>query len=122
MLVHSDRSVINALILSFTDPFFTGCLAIPGFLQFSAPQVILYSFYKNIVLAFVLVCFSCYSAFSGQSLYGANSWCYSLYNFFLGLPPFMLGFFDRDVKPRCIVNTAERDQWLGTLFALDKNV
>mmetsp|Transcript_51827 Transcript_51827/g.66393 ORF Transcript_51827/g.66393 Transcript_51827/m.66393 type:complete len:1369 (-) Transcript_51827:402-4508(-) len=63
-------------------------------------KVIIYSFYKNIVLVIVLFLFSCYSSFSGQSLYGANSWCYSGYNFFLGLPPFMLGFFDRDVKPR----------------------
>jgi len=63
-------------------------------------KVIIYSFYKNIVLVIVLFLFSCFSAFSGQSLYGANSWCYSGYNFFLGLPPFMLGFFDRDVKPR----------------------
>jgi phospholipid-translocating P-type ATPase (flippase) len=63
-------------------------------------KVIIYSFYKNIVLVIVLFLFACYSSFSGQSLYGANSWCYSGYNFFLGLPPFMLGFFDRDVKPR----------------------
>jgi magnesium-transporting ATPase (P-type) len=62
-------------------------------------KVIIYSFYKNIVLVIVLFIYSVYSSFSGQSLYGADSWCYSGYNFFLGLPPFFLGFFDMDVKP-----------------------
>uniref|UniRef100_A0A7S2CW43 Phospholipid-transporting ATPase n=1 Tax=Octactis speculum TaxID=3111310 RepID=A0A7S2CW43_9STRA len=61
-------------------------------------SVIIYSFYKNTVLVCVLFLYTCYSGFSGQSLYGGDSWCYSGYNFFLGLPPFFLGFFDKDVQ------------------------
>jgi len=65
-------------------------------------KVIIYSFYKNIVLVVVLFLYACYSSFSGQSLYGADSWTYSGYNFFLGMPPFMMGFFDKDLEPSTV--------------------
>jgi len=72
------------------------------------------------VLVMVLFYYAWFSGFSGQSLYGANSWCYSGYNFFLGLPPFMLGFFDRDVKPRTAM-TFQKLYYVG-LKKADLNV
>lgn len=83
-------------------------------------KVILYSFYKNIVLVVVLFLYACYSSFSGQSLYGADSWCYSGFNFYLGMPPFFMGFFDKDVR----AETALRFQklyYVG-LYKQDLNV
>lgn len=55
--------------------------------------MIVYSFYKNIVLTVILLFFACYSAFSGQSLY--ESYVYAGYNFFLGLPILFIGIFDQ---------------------------
>ena len=60
-------------------------------------KVITYSFYKNIVLTIVLAWWTMDCGFSGQSLY--ESYVYSGYNFFLGLPILLLGIFDQDVLP-----------------------
>mmetsp|Transcript_1466 Transcript_1466/g.2136 ORF Transcript_1466/g.2136 Transcript_1466/m.2136 type:complete len:1348 (-) Transcript_1466:563-4606(-) len=59
-------------------------------------KVIIYSFEKNIVLTFVLFYFQSDCAWSGTSFY--ESWVYSGYNFFLGLLPFCMGFFDVDIR------------------------
>ena len=59
-------------------------------------KVIRYSFFKNIVLVFALFFFQIDCGFSGQTLY--ESMVYSGFNFFLGLTPFAMGFFDRDVS------------------------
>lgn len=56
-------------------------------------KCILYSFYKNIVLTFMLFYFEFVSAFSGKSLF--EDMVYSGYNFFLGMPPLMIGMFDK---------------------------
>ncbi|KAH8070707.1 phospholipid-translocating ATPase [Aureococcus anophagefferens] len=58
-------------------------------------KVIIYSFFKNIVLTFVLFYFQADCAWSGTSFY--ESWVYSGFNFFLGLIPLAMGFFDHDV-------------------------
>jgi len=58
-------------------------------------KVVLYSFYKNMVLAFILFYFTTVSGWSGQSLY--DSYVYSGYNFFLGMPIVCIGLFDKDV-------------------------
>ena len=55
--------------------------------------MILYSFYKNIVLTIVLAWWTMDCGFSGQSLY--ESYVYSGYNFFLGMPILLLGIFDQ---------------------------
>mmetsp|Transcript_2135 Transcript_2135/g.6523 ORF Transcript_2135/g.6523 Transcript_2135/m.6523 type:complete len:1254 (+) Transcript_2135:79-3840(+) len=59
-------------------------------------KVIIYSFFKNIVLTFVLFYFQADCGWSGTSFY--ESWVYSGYNFFLGLLPFCMGFFDIDIR------------------------
>ena len=56
-------------------------------------QVILYSFYKNIVLTIILAWWTMDCGFSGQSLY--ESYVYAGYNFFLGVPILLLGIFDQ---------------------------
>ncbi|CAM9846662.1 unnamed protein product, partial [Heterosigma akashiwo] len=61
-------------------------------------KVVLYSFYKNMVLAFILFYFTCFCGWSGQSLY--DSWVYAGYNFFLGMPILIVGLFDRDVSEK----------------------
>ncbi|GMH50204.1 hypothetical protein TrRE_jg8488 [Triparma retinervis] len=64
-------------------------------------KCILYSFYKNIVLTFMLFFYGFYSGFSGKSLF--EDMVYSGYNFFLGMPPLMIGMFDKDMSQRTMV-------------------
>ena len=58
-------------------------------------KVILYSFYKNIVLTIVLFAYTFFTGFSGQSLF--EDFVYTGYNFFLAMPIICVGFFDRDL-------------------------
>jgi magnesium-transporting ATPase (P-type) len=58
-------------------------------------KTVLYSFYKNLVLVMTLFFFLFYCGFSGTAVYEDN--ILAGYNFFLGLPIFTLGLFDRDV-------------------------
>ncbi|KAG5185933.1 hypothetical protein JKP88DRAFT_310634 [Tribonema minus] len=81
-------------------------------------KVILYSFYKNIALTFILFYYCFYSGLSGQSLY--ESLVYSGYNFFLALPILCVGLFDRDVNDRAAA-AAPRLYRVGT-HNLDLNV
>ena len=60
--------------------------------------VVLYSFYKNIVLTATSLLFQLRAYWSGQSLYEEN--LYTGYNFFLGWPIVILGVFDRDISAR----------------------
>ena len=50
--------------------------------------MIIYSFFKNIALVFVIFFFQADNGWSGSSLY--NQWVYSGYNFFVGLLPFYM--------------------------------
>ena len=59
--------------------------------------MIIYSFFKNIALVFVIFFFQADNGWSGSSLY--NQWVYSGYNFFVGLLPFYMGFFGYVVAP-----------------------
>lgn len=63
-------------------------------------KTVLYSFYKNIVLTFILFFFQFACGFSGQSLF--ESYVYSGYNFFLGMPPLVIGLFDKDVSAKTV--------------------
>lgn len=65
-------------------------------------KVVLYSFYKNAVLAVVLFVGNALAGFSGLSLF--ESLVYSGYNFFLGMPIIMVGIFDKDVSQRAVMN------------------
>lgn len=71
-------------------------------------QVITYSFFKNLVLVLILLFYNIYCSWSGQSLYGGGSYCYSGYNFFLGVPPFLLGFFDQDISRETALDIHKR--------------
>ena len=59
-------------------------------------KVVLYSFYKNIVLSIIVFLFTFYSGYSGQLLF--EDYIYSLYNIVLFLPVISFGIFDRDVS------------------------
>jgi magnesium-transporting ATPase (P-type) len=59
-------------------------------------KVVLYSFYKNIVLTLVLFAFTFYSGFSGQSLF--DDYVYSSYNIVLAAPVVAFGIFDVDIS------------------------
>ncbi|KAG8883990.1 hypothetical protein FRB97_005434 [Tulasnella sp. 331] len=64
-------------------------------------KLILYSFYKNIVLYMTQFWFSFYNEFSGQIAY--ESWTLSFYNvIFTLLPPFVIGVFDQFVSARIL--------------------
>eukprot|EP00612_Vaucheria_litorea_P000984 CAMPEP_0171460920 /NCGR_PEP_ID=MMETSP0945-20130129/5593_1 /TAXON_ID=109269 /ORGANISM="Vaucheria litorea, Strain CCMP2940" /LENGTH=1196 /DNA_ID=CAMNT_0011987199 /DNA_START=242 /DNA_END=3832 /DNA_ORIENTATION=+ len=65
-------------------------------------KLILYSFYKNIALTFILFYYCFFTGFSGQSLY--ESLVYSGYNFFLALPILCVGLFDKDVDDRTAIS------------------
>lgn len=58
-------------------------------------KVVLYSFYKNVVITFSLFYFTALTGFSGTSMY--ESLVYSAYNFVLGLPIIFIGITERDV-------------------------
>ncbi|OBZ69638.1 hypothetical protein A0H81_10594 [Grifola frondosa] len=64
-------------------------------------KLLLYSFYKNIVLYMTQFWFSFFNNFSGQIAY--ESWTLSLYNIvFTLLPPFVIGVFDQFVSARIL--------------------
>lgn len=70
-------------------------------------KVILYSFYKNIVLTFVLFAYTWLTGFSGQSL--LEDYVYTSYNFMLAMPPICFGLFDRDLSADTIMGNATPD-------------
>ena len=59
-------------------------------------KVVLYSFYKNVVITLTLMYYNALAAFSGTSFY--ESFIYSSYNFVLGLPIIFVGIMDRDIS------------------------
>ena len=61
-------------------------------------KVVLYSFYKNVIITLSLFYFNALAAFSGTSFY--ESFVYSTYNFVLGLPIIFVGILDRDISDR----------------------
>ncbi|KAH9942242.1 phospholipid-translocating P-type ATPase [Epithele typhae] len=64
-------------------------------------KLLLYSFYKNIVLYMTQFWFSFFNNFSGQIAY--ESWTLSLYNVvFTVLPPLVIGVFDQFVSARIL--------------------
>ncbi|KAI9733775.1 MAG: hypothetical protein M1818_007189 [Claussenomyces sp. TS43310] len=64
-------------------------------------KVILYSFYKNIVLYMTQFWYLFQNAFSGEVIY--ESWTLSFYNvIFAVLPPFAMGIFDQFISARLL--------------------
>lgn len=60
---------------------------------FRLSTVVLFSFYKNAVLAGMLVTFSSRTVYSGTPLY--DEWLIAMVNFVAGMPIIMTGLFDR---------------------------
>ena len=58
-------------------------------------KVVLYSFYKNVVITLSLFYYTSLTGFSGTSFY--ESLVYSAYNFVLGLPIIFIGITERDL-------------------------
>eukprot|EP01029_Cantina_marsupialis_P011720 TRINITY_DN2602_c0_g2_i3.p1 TRINITY_DN2602_c0_g2~~TRINITY_DN2602_c0_g2_i3.p1 ORF type:complete len:1362 (-),score=419.44 TRINITY_DN2602_c0_g2_i3:1230-5315(-) len=59
-------------------------------------KVIIYSFYKNILLTLTLFGFATLSGFSGTAYF--DDWVYSLFNFYAGASILLLGIFDKDIS------------------------
>jgi len=58
-------------------------------------KVVLFSFYKNAVLAGVLIVYSQFTFYSGTPLF--DMWVLSSFNFVCGIPILLFGMFDRDL-------------------------
>jgi magnesium-transporting ATPase (P-type) len=59
-------------------------------------KVILFSFYKNIVLTFILFAYTFNSGYSGQSLF--DDYVHSAYNIILAFPVIAFGIYDKDLS------------------------
>mmetsp|Transcript_12398 Transcript_12398/g.18355 ORF Transcript_12398/g.18355 Transcript_12398/m.18355 type:complete len:1288 (-) Transcript_12398:100-3963(-) len=59
-------------------------------------KVVLFSFYKNVVVCGLLIIFQGFALFSGTTLF--DQWVLSSFNFIVFLPILMLGIFDRDLE------------------------
>jgi len=81
-------------------------------------KVVLYSFYKNVVITLSLFYFNALTSFSGTSFY--ESLIYSSYNFVLGLPIIIIGIVDRDISAK---NALEHPSvYASGLYYMDLNV
>jgi len=88
---------------------------------FRLSTVVLFSFYKNAILAGMLVTFSSRTVYSGTPLY--DEWLIAMVNFVAGIPIIMTGLFDRClskeyVKSHPEVYKATRDNELITFRTL----
>ena len=84
---------------------------------FRLSTVILFSFYKNAVMAGVLVVFTARTVYSGTPLY--DEWLIAMLNFVAGMPIIMTGLFDRCLSKEYVrahpeVYKASRDNELMT--------
>ena len=64
-------------------------------------KVVLYSFYKNIVLTLCMFFYTFYSGYSGQSLF--DDYIHSAYNLILAWPVISFGAFDRDISAKTLL-------------------
>lgn len=64
-------------------------------------KVVLYSFYKNVVITLAIFYYCALTGFSGTSLF--ESIVYSSYNIELALPIIGIGIFDRDLKRETVL-------------------
>lgn len=67
-------------------------------------QCILYSLYKNMVLMTIVIAYTAYSGYSGETIF--DSWPMALFNaFFLFFPPLVVGSFDKDLPDEVVEET-----------------
>jgi magnesium-transporting ATPase (P-type) len=81
-------------------------------------KVVLYSFYKNVVITLVIFYFNALTGFSGTSFF--ESIVYSSYNVELALPIIAVGLFDRDLAAATVL--AHPSVYSVGLRGLDINV
>eukprot|EP00550_Attheya_septentrionalis_P000883 CAMPEP_0198291878 /NCGR_PEP_ID=MMETSP1449-20131203/9239_1 /TAXON_ID=420275 /ORGANISM="Attheya septentrionalis, Strain CCMP2084" /LENGTH=1751 /DNA_ID=CAMNT_0043990563 /DNA_START=276 /DNA_END=5531 /DNA_ORIENTATION=+ len=66
---------------------------------------VLFSFYKNLILAGLLTVFSSQSLFSGTPIF--DMWVISMFNFVAGFPILFYGLFDRDLEREYVLRHPE---------------
>lgn len=81
-------------------------------------KVVLYSFYKNVVITLSLFYFNALTGFSGTSFY--ESLVYSSYNFVLGLPIVFIGILDRDISAKTALD--HPSVYASGLYYMDLNL
>lgn len=80
-------------------------------------KLVLYCFYKNIVLYLTQFWFQVFNGFSGQILY--EKWTISMYNLcFTSVPPLVIGLFDRYCSAQTMLDNPllYKDSQTGKLF------
>ena len=92
------QQAVNASDFSIAQfRFLEELLLIHGRWNFSRmSRVILFSFYKNAVLAVSLMVYASSNIYSGTPLF--DQWVLSMFNFIAFFPILFLGFFDRDLE------------------------
>jgi magnesium-transporting ATPase (P-type) len=88
---------------------------------FRLSTVVLFSFYKNAVMAGMLIAFASNALYSGTPVF--DQWLIAMLNFVAGLPIMVIGLFDRSlskeyVKGNPVVYTASRRNELITVRTL----
>lgn len=80
--------------------FLVRLLFVHGWLSYSRNiRLILYSFFKNIMLTFTQVWFNFFSAWAAQSLYGDGFFLNTYNLFYTSLPIMVISTLDRDLNP-----------------------
>ena len=88
---------------------------------FRQSTVVLFSFYKNALLAGILICYAPDTIYSGQPLF--DEWLIAMLNFVAGVPIIVLGLFDRCLSKQYVkkhpeVYKASRENELITFRVL----
>ncbi|ELP90467.1 hypothetical protein EIN_018160 [Entamoeba invadens IP1] len=79
--------------------------------------VIIYSFYKNIVMYLTQFWFLSFNGYSGTSLF--ENWTLSIYNvFFTFFPIVVFGVFDRDVMPETLITQPNLYEGIKRCFSM----
>jgi magnesium-transporting ATPase (P-type) len=97
------RQAANAADFSIAQfRFLRRLLLVHGRLDYRRiSKVVLFSFYKNIVLSLVVFFFTFFSGYSGQTLF--DDYIHSLYNIVLAWPVIAFGVFDRDISEETLL-------------------
>lgn len=97
---HEGRQAVNSADFAISQfRFLKPLLLVHGRWSYRRmSKVVLYSLYKNLLLVLLLFYYQFYCAFSGQSLY--EPMVQAGFNFFLGMCPFAVGLFDREISAR----------------------
>jgi magnesium-transporting ATPase (P-type) len=64
-------------------------------------RVVLFTFYKNAILAGLLIVYACDNLFSGTPLF--DQWLVAMFNFVTQIPILLVGFFDCDIASKSYI-------------------